>query len=55
MTVFLALIIVALVLGLIGATADGLFYLLLIGIVVLVVDVVYLVVRMRRSPPRRVR
>lgn len=52
MTFFLALIIVAMVLGLIGATADGLFFLLVIGIAVLVLDIVYLVVRLRRSPPR---
>ncbi|MER6613346.1 hypothetical protein [Streptomyces xantholiticus] len=55
MVIFLALIIVAMVLGIIGATVDGLFFLLVIGIAVLVADIVYLAVRMRRSRPRRLR
>ncbi|MCF3134149.1 hypothetical protein [Streptomyces olivochromogenes] len=38
MALFLCLIIVAIVLGLIGAVAQGLTYLLIIGIVVFVAD-----------------
>ncbi|WP_144386082.1 hypothetical protein [Streptomyces sp. SAJ15] len=40
MTLFLLLIIVAIVLGIIGATVEGLFYLLIIGILVFLVDLV---------------
>ncbi|MFF3604440.1 hypothetical protein [Streptomyces sp. NPDC002463] len=53
MTLFLALIIVAIVLGLIGVVADGLLFLLFIGIAVLVADLVYIAVRTRRSARRR--
>ncbi|MCX5391697.1 hypothetical protein [Streptomyces sp. NBC_00094] len=53
MTLFLSLIIIAIVLGIIGATADGLFFLLVIGIVVFVADLVYLALRLRRSARRR--
>ncbi|MEU3861476.1 hypothetical protein AB0F03_29600 [Streptomyces sp. NPDC028722] len=49
MTVFLFLILVAVVLGLIGVAAHGLFYLLIIGVVVLVVDLVYAAIRFRRG------
>ncbi|MFF1783979.1 hypothetical protein [Streptomyces virginiae] len=49
MTLFLTLVIVAIVLGLIGAVAEGLFYLLLIGIVVFIGALVYLVLHIRRS------
>ncbi|MFE0632165.1 hypothetical protein ACFW3D_35100 [Streptomyces sp. NPDC058864] len=49
MALFLLLLLVAVVLGLIGAVADGLFYLLVIGIVVLVLDLVYVGARWRRS------
>ncbi|MEU6345932.1 hypothetical protein ABZ883_33825 [Streptomyces sp. NPDC046977] len=49
MALFLFLIIVAVVLGLIGAVTHGLFYLLIIGIVVLVLDFVYIVARGRRG------
>jgi hypothetical protein len=49
MTLFLSLIIIAIVLGIIGATAEGLFYLLIIGIVLLVADLVYIALRIRRS------
>ncbi|WP_406289413.1 hypothetical protein [Embleya sp. NBC_00896] len=55
MTVFLALVVVAIVLGIIGAVADGLGYLLIIGIVVFVAALVHLVVRLRRSGRRPVR
>lgn len=49
MTLFLILIIVAIALGIIGAVAEGLFYLLIIGIVVFVAALVYLVLHIRRS------
>ncbi|MDX2562591.1 hypothetical protein PV371_23455 [Streptomyces sp. TX20-6-3] len=55
MTLFLALIIIAIVLGLIGAVADGLLFLLVIGIAVLVADLVYITMRLRRSARRPVR
>jgi membrane protein implicated in regulation of membrane protease activity len=48
MSLFLFLIIVAIALGIIGATVDGLFYLLIIGIVVLVADLAYAMMRFRR-------
>ncbi|MFF3559658.1 hypothetical protein ACFYXS_06420 [Streptomyces sp. NPDC002574] len=48
MALFLFLVLVAVILGLIGVVAHGLFYLLIIGIVVLVLDVVYIVARGRR-------
>jgi hypothetical protein len=56
MSVFLFLIIVAIVLGLIGAVAAGLVWLLAIGCVVLAADLVYgwLLLRGRvRAPGRR--
>ena len=46
---FLLLIIVAIILGIIGAVAEGLLYLLIIGVVVLVADLVYGAVRFRRG------
>jgi hypothetical protein len=52
---FLFLVIVAMVLGIIGAVAEGLFFLLIIGIAVFVVGLIYLGMRWRRSgrrPPR---
>ncbi|MCY0939366.1 hypothetical protein [Streptomyces sp. H34-S4] len=57
MRLFLLLIIVAIILGIIGATTKGLFYLLIIGILVLAADLVYGAVRFRRggSHHRRVR
>ena len=52
--VFLLLIIAALVLGIIGILVHGLFYLLIIGAVVLVADVALLAVRStRRRRPLR--
>ncbi|MEU8967147.1 hypothetical protein AB0C89_36410 [Streptomyces sp. NPDC048491] len=53
MTFFLILVIVAIVLGLIGAVAKGLLYLLVIGIVVFVGAQVYLVLHIRRSGRKR--
>ncbi|MFE9686890.1 hypothetical protein [Streptomyces sp. NPDC006285] len=55
MALFLLLVIVAIVLGIVGVVAKGLFYLLVIGVVVLVVDFVLLGVilgRRRRRLPR---
>jgi len=53
LTLFLLLVLVAIVLGLIGATAEGLGFLLVIGIVVLVADVSVTAVRLSRRPGRR--
>ncbi|MET9678497.1 hypothetical protein ABZY68_36245 [Streptomyces sp. NPDC006482] len=54
MTLFLSLIVIAIVLGVIGATADGLLFLLFIGIAVLVAALIYAVKRTgRRSAHRR--
>ena len=55
MTFFLLLIIVAIALGIVGVVAHGLFYLLIIGIVVLIIDLVYAGVRFRRAGRRPTR
>ncbi|MFD7781266.1 hypothetical protein [Streptomyces sp. NPDC059753] len=52
MTLFLFLVIAAIVLGIIGVVANGLFYLLVIGIVVFVAALVYLGLHLRRSGRR---
>ncbi|WP_176741322.1 MULTISPECIES: hypothetical protein [unclassified Streptomyces] len=52
MSLFLFLILAALVLGIIGFAAHGLFYLLIIGAVVLLADLVYAGVRFRRGGRR---
>lgn len=55
MALFLLLIIVALVLGIIGVLAKGLFYLLVIGVVVLIADLFLVGLRLgrrRRHLPR---
>lgn len=52
MALFLFLILVAVVLGLIGVAAHGLFYLLVIGVVVFVADLVFFGVRWSRRPHR---
>lgn len=49
MTLFLILVIAAIVLGIIGAVAEGLFYLLVVGIVVLAAALVHLGMHLRRS------
>ncbi|MET8132432.1 MULTISPECIES: hypothetical protein [unclassified Streptomyces] len=49
MTLFLFLILVALVLGIIGFAAHGLFYLLIIGCLVLLADLAYAGMRFRRG------
>ncbi|MFD7781234.1 hypothetical protein [Streptomyces sp. NPDC059753] len=53
MTLFLILVIVAIVLGIIGVVAEGLFYLLIIGIVVFAAALVYLGMHLRRSGRHR--
>jgi len=53
MVLFLLLVLVAVVLGIIGAAADGLGYLLAIGIVVFVADVAFIAVRGSRRTGRR--
>lgn len=56
MVTFLLLVLVAVALGIIGAVAHGLGYLLVIGVVIFVADVAFVVVRgsrrMRRRPVR---
>lgn len=55
MVLFMALVIVAIVLGIIGVLAHGLIFLLIIGIVLFIADLVYLALRWRRSGRRPVR
>ncbi|WP_405486535.1 hypothetical protein [Streptomyces sp. NBC_00096] len=56
MAVFLFLILIAVVLGLIGIVADGLGYLLVIGIALLTADVAFFTARwVRRSRDRAIR
>ncbi|MFR0355023.1 hypothetical protein [Streptomyces sediminimaris] len=52
MSLFLFLVLVAVVLGIIGVAAHGLFYLLIIGAAVLLIDLVYAAVRFRRGGRR---
>ncbi|GGU02547.1 MULTISPECIES: hypothetical protein [Streptomyces] len=52
MILFLILVIAAIVLGIIGVVAEGLFYLLVIGIVVFAAALVYLGMHLRRSGRR---
>ncbi|MCX5425438.1 hypothetical protein [Streptomyces sp. NBC_00078] len=49
MSLFLFLVLVALVLGIIGFAAHGLFYLFIIGVVVLSADLAYVALRFRRG------
>ncbi|MEU6323337.1 hypothetical protein [Streptomyces sp. NPDC047009] len=49
---FLLLVLAAIVLGLVGATMKGLFYLLIIGVVVFVADLVLLGARWARRSHR---
>ncbi|MFD3836383.1 hypothetical protein ACFWWC_08980 [Streptomyces sp. NPDC058642] len=53
MAYFLFFALVAVVLGIIGATAEGLGYLLIIGVVVLVADVAVVAVWVSRRARRR--
>ena len=52
MSLFLFLVLVALVLGIIGFAVHGLFYLLIIGALVLLVDLAYAAMRFRRGGRR---
>jgi len=52
MKLFLLLILVALVLGIVGFAVDGLFYLLIIGAVVLLADLVLGAIRLRHEGHR---
>lgn len=49
MALFLFLLLVAVALGLVGTVVKGLFYLLVIGIVVFVVALAYVALRFRRG------
>ena len=53
MAVFLLLIIVAIVLGIVGVVAKGLFFLLVIGIVLFLADLAYVAVRWSRRTGRQ--
>jgi hypothetical protein len=55
MALFLLLIIVAIALGIVGAVVKGLFYILIIGVVVLLADLVLAGLRLRRSGRRPTR
>ncbi|MCQ4040661.1 hypothetical protein ACFOSC_22145 [Streptantibioticus rubrisoli] len=48
MALFLLIVILAIALGIIGSVIKGLFYLLVIGVIVFLVDLVYLRARARR-------
>ncbi|MGW1068727.1 hypothetical protein ACWD4F_29940 [Streptomyces aureus] len=52
MSLFLFLLLVAVVLGIIGFAAHGLFYLLVIGCLVLLADLAYVGLRLRRGGRR---
>jgi len=54
MVLFLLLVIAAIALGIVGVVVKGLFYLLIIGIVVILVDLVVVGIRLsRRHRPGR--
>jgi len=53
MALFLLLVLVAVVLGIIGAVADGLGFLLVIGIVVFAADLIFFGARISRRARRR--
>jgi hypothetical protein len=53
MALFLFLVLVAVVLGIIGLAAEGLFYLLIVGIVLLVAALAFIGVRWSRRTGRR--
>ncbi|HUK72045.1 MAG TPA: hypothetical protein VLW50_25300 [Streptosporangiaceae bacterium] len=52
MALFLLLIIVAIALGIAGVVAKGLLYLLIIGVVILLADIILVGVRLRGSGRR---
>lgn len=49
MALFLLLVIVAIALGIVGVVVKGLIYLLIIGVVILIADLIFGGVRLRRS------
>jgi hypothetical protein len=53
MVLFLLIVIVAIALGITGVVAKGLLYLLIIGIVVFLADLIFLGARLRRRRPVR--
>lgn len=53
MAIFLLFVLVAVALGIIGVVVKGLIFLLIIGVVVVVVDLVFLGARMRGAKGRR--
>lgn len=55
MALFLLFIIVAIALGIVGAVVKGLFWLLIIGVVVIIVDLVLLGARFGRRTGRQAR
>ena len=55
MALFLLLLLVAVALGITGAVTQGLFYLLVIGVVVFLADLVFLGARLRRGSRRPIR
>jgi hypothetical protein len=55
MVLFLLLLIVAAALGITGVVAEGLLYLLVVGVVVFIADMIFLGARFRRSSRRPVR
>lgn len=52
MALFLLLLIVAIALGIAGTVIKGMLYLLVIGVVVLIADIVFLGLRIRRGGRR---
>ncbi|MFF1875081.1 hypothetical protein [Streptomyces sp. CB03911] len=52
MVLFLILLLLAIVLGIIGVVAHGLLHLLIIAIALLVADLTYAALRLRRGPGR---
>jgi hypothetical protein len=52
MALFLLLVIVAIALGIVGVVVKGLLYLLIIGVVILIADLIFAGVRLRRSGRR---
>ncbi|MFF5476758.1 hypothetical protein ACFY5C_05290 [Streptomyces sp. NPDC012935] len=55
MALFLFLLLVAVVLGFIGVLAEGLIYLLIIGVLVAIADILYVGMKLRRSGRRPLR
>jgi hypothetical protein len=53
MVLFLLVLLAAVTLGIVGTTAGGLGYLLVIGVVLVIADVAYLAARWSRRPGRR--